>query len=418
MERIPPISEMIQMVLRHVVLVTAVMVVGIVAAVFYAMAQPQIYQTSAVVQIGQEAVPGPGSSTGTNGAALQRLQEIELQMMARDNLAEIIERFDLYGGDEAMSLNDRVFALRNDTNISQIIDEAYRWRPDVAPTALLIEVTNGDPLLAAEVANALVQDWVEQSRSNRTGRVSGALAFFESEEARITAAISALDAQIADFKTEFAGSLPDAIASQRDKLLTLEEQELAIEQQMIEISSSVRPDRAQLTRLEEQLALLRDRKAVVEEELAGAPAVERELNVLVREQTQLNSQYDNIATRRAEAEMGQMLESSQQSESFVVLEQAQVPEHPIAPNRKKIVAMGGAMALVISLVTILVVELRNPVLRTSAQMQRQLGILPVVAIPNIEVRGERVRRRLLWMSAAALVVLLGVLAVQVAMGQR
>lgn len=417
MDRIPPISEMVQAVLRHTILLVSIVTVGLVLAVNYALQQPQIFRTAAVVQIGQDAIADPDASAGTNGPALQRLQIIEQRLMARENLSTLIEVFRLYN-DPDMSMSDRVAALRNDISLSQITNPDYRWRPDVAPTALLIEVTSGNPDQAAQVANALVENLVAQSRNLRTERIDVTLSFYRSEEARIGGDIAALDSEIAVFKAENAGSLPEALSSQRDKLVTLEEQELALEQEIIEANSSVRPDRGSIDRLLEQLRLLRERKEAVEADIARTPNVERDLNALTRRLQQLNDEYDEVVAIRQEAERGQMLEESQNAESFVVLEPAEVPEHPIAPNRKKIVAMGGAGAFALALALIVILELRNPVLRTSGQMQRQLGILPVVAIPNIELPGARLRRRLLWVSSSALVVLLGVVAIQVAIGQR
>ena len=82
--------------------------------------------------------------------------------------------------------------------------------------------------------------------------------------------------------------------------------------------------------------------------------------------------------------MGQMMENSSQTESFLVLETALIPEHPIAPNRRKIVLAGTMLSAIIGLGLVLLLELRNPVIRTASQMERQLGLPPVVSIPNIE----------------------------------
>lgn len=416
MERIPPISELINAVLRHALLVAVVLIGGAVGSVMYALSQPRLYQTAAVVQIAQQTIPDPSSGGPTNAAILTRLQIIEQRLMARDNLVRIIEDLELFSDTPEMSVNDRVQALRTSARVIQITDPALAWRPDVSPTALMIQVDSGDPEEAARVANTFVDNLVAQSRDLRSSQVGDTLAFFVSEEARIGAAITALDNEIAAFKRENAGSLPESLGAQRDQLLSLSDQALEIEQQIIEQQTAVRPDAARLARLTEQLNLLRTRIGLVEAEIAAAPEVERQFAALTRRLQQLTDQYQIVTRNKAEAEMGQMLESAEGSESFLVLERAQVPEHPIAPNRRRIVAAGGLAAAMVAGILVVLLELRNPVLRTAGQMQRRLGLRPVVAIPKIEIRAERVRRRLLWASGSALALLVTIVLVQIALG--
>ena len=51
-------------------------------------------------------------------------------------------------------------------------------------------------------------------------------------------------------------------------------------------------------------------------------------------------------------------------------------------------------------------ELRNPVIRTEAQLERLLGLRAVAVIPNVQVKRERVLKRMIWVTGAFVAILL------------
>ena len=125
-----------------------------------------------------------------------------------------------------------------------------------------------------------------------------------------------------------------------------------------------------------------------------APEIERELSALERNLERLQDQYSVITRRKADAEMGQMLEDRQQMDRFEALETALVPEVPASGSRKKVAIMGGVASLLAGIALAFVVELANPAIRSAMQMERALGVQPVVAIPTIRTRRDRRRRGL------------------------
>jgi len=91
--------------------------------------------------------------------------------------------------------------------------------------------------------------------------------------------------------------------------------------------------------------------------------------------------------------MQQMLEASQKTDSFTVLEKALPPDWPIAPSRKRILAMGGVLSVMLALSLVFVLEMRSPVIWTRGQMERQLRLRAVAAIPVLETpRKRRIRK--------------------------
>lgn len=405
MDQIRTVGELIGVIKRRFFLMAFIVCMGTLGAIYYALNQPSLYETHAALQIESAAVAstGTGQTALSNGAA-HRLTLIEQRLMARDSLVRIVEKLNLFSDGPMMPMNEKVDALRASVQIVQIKDGAQAWQPNITPSGLLISVTFGDPVLAASIANEFLGSVLEENRKRKEERTEGALAFFTSEEARIGAEILKIEEEIAAFKSANSDALPSGILSQRDQLGTLRETELEIEREIIAASSNTSRQRQsvvdlQVSRLEEQKALIQQRINRIEAVIAAAPEVERELGALSRRLRQLQDQYSVITTGRAEAEMGQLLETADQSERFVVLETALVPQWAVSPSRKKIAMLGFIGSGFLACLVALALEMMNPAIRTSAQLERQLGLQPVVSIPYVKTTWEQRRRKLAWVAA-------------------
>lgn len=398
------LNEAINMLLRRIPVWAPITILGIVGSVFYAFSLPRLYETTAVIQVGNSQLSQRVASGAVQPSVGQYLRKIEQRIMARDNLIEIIEGYGLFQEEPPLSLGDQVLRLRLATRIEQITDPAQSWRPDAAPTALTVTVRLSDPELAARITNDFVERVLEQNRAERMAQANRTLQFFESEEKRVGAEISRLDARIAEFKRQNADSLEAVLSTQQERLVALENSLLTVEQQIIELHNSKEKLRKedfqqQLELAQDQQKLILSRREDIQSALDAAPQVEREFNALQRKLDQLEDQFSIISTNRSEAEISQMLEIGRQSNQLTVLETALVPEHPVSPNRKKIVAVGGVLSLLVAGGIVLVLELLNPVIRTTAQMERQLKISPVVSIPIVKTRRDKFFQRtiiLIW----------------------
>lgn len=417
LDQIRTIGELIGVIKRRFFLMAFIVALGTIGAIYNALGQPSLYETRASLQIESAAVASQqlGQASATNGAA-HRLTLIEQRLMARDSLARVIEKLNLFADNPLMPLNEKVDALRESVQIIQIKDGAPSWQPNVTPSGLSITVTYGDPELAAVIANEFLGSVLEENRKRRDERAEGALAFFQAEEGRIGKEILAIEGQIAAFKSANSDALPGGLTSQRDQLGTLRATELEIDREIIALTSNTARQRQsvvnqQVARFEDQKRLIQQRISRIESTISAAPEVERELGALNRRLRQLQDQYSVITTGRAEAEMGQLLDSTDQSERFVVLETALVPEYPISPSRKKIVILGFLVSGFLSCLVALGLEMMNPAIRTSAQLERQLGLQPVVAIPYVSNTWEQRRRKLAWIAG----IVTAILAVPVAL---
>jgi uncharacterized protein involved in exopolysaccharide biosynthesis len=161
-----------------------------------------------------------------------------------------------------------------------------------------------------------------------------------------------------------------------------------------EITQKIKLIDTQLTLHTQQRAVDELRKATLEASIAKTPDVEMGLNALNRSYSDLQFQYQQAVLKQVEAETGEKLEINRQSESFEIIEQARVPDEPDAPNRP-LIAVGGLFgSAALGVVLVVLAEMLDTAIRTPGDLERRLGLRPVVTIPYIRTAAEIHRRRL------------------------
>lgn len=396
------------MVRRRILLIVAVIIAGTAFSVWWTLGQPRVYEATAVAQIESPTVTEPTSviTPGGGGNNIeQRLRLLEQQLMARDNIVAMVERYDLYA-DTGFTLNRKVAQLRESTRIVHITDPNASFGVPRVPTGMMITVSDTSAMTSADLANDFLNQLVTLNRERRSLAAEENLAFFRAEAERVQVAMAALETQIAEFKESNAPYLPAGVAAQRDELQTLKSTLLEIEQKLIELEATRTRQRAEV--IERQSRLLREQQALIQKRIdeinaaiAAAPEVDRQFGVMSRELEQLQEQYTVITRRATEAEMGQILTAQDQFERVEVLETALVPENPVSGSRKKQVALGAFLSGVAGLGLALLLEMMNPVIRTPAQLERTLGLEALVSIPRIKNEESRRRKRMIWLTIIA-----------------
>lgn len=409
---------------RRMRLIMLITFVGCIIALVIALSRIPVYNAIAVVQIEDAQVTGTNTSVGAmvdTRASLdtrRTVQLIEQRVMSRGSLVEIMEKYDLFTNIPNLTPAQRLDAMRQSVSI-EAIGTGEPWQPVQAVSGMVITVNLSDPQKAADVANEVLARVMEEARSRSVDRAKVELEFFNVEEARIRAEIAAAEDVIAQFKSANAEVLPGNISVLQGELTTLNASLLTLRQQILTLESNsarVRPEELerQISLLQDQINLIETRTARINELLSRAPTVERELASLQRELTQLNEQFTVISRRKADAEMSQNLEEQRQLARFEVLEPAIVPVYAVSRSKRSIAMMGGVASVMLAVGVAFVLELMNPPIRNAAQMERVLGIRPVISVPVLEAANAAPSRKkgkgLKVMLGAVIALLLGVIA--------
>lgn len=393
MAQIDSVGHALKALRRRAVLIVVLLVLGTGLSLWMALTRERIYEAFASVQIETPQITVT-SGSGTTNPIETRIRLIEQKLLSRETLLALANEQNLFRSEPPLSDGMRVDMLRDAVQILRLVDPSQSWRTDLQPTGLVIGVRMAEAQQAADVANAMLDLVMREGRDRATRSADNTLTFFETEEARVRAEIAEIEAQIARLKTDRAGALPEAAAARTDRLAMLREAQLELEQQVISFETNrdrLRDEEArrQAALLEQQSLLIADRIAEVETLINAAPEVERELNMLERSRARLQDEFTVVTTRRADAAMSQVLENSAQTERFEVLETALVPDAPISTSRRELAISGFLVSLLVAFGVALGLEWMSPYLRTSAQIERTLGIRPVIVIPDLRIPRAR-----------------------------
>ena len=400
---IQTIDDVLGLVWRRRWLIAAVVVIGMLVSVILGLTRPKYYETGAVIQV-QTPIVGTEDAAAVGARAAQMLQSIEQRLTTRENLVAMIDRHGLFADAPGLSTDQKIAALRSSIRFQSVAsaDQPGFGAPQRV-SALIISTQFGDGDQAARVANDLAQSVLDMSSARQATRAQETYRFYVDESARIDAQVAALERQITDFKNTHADSLPGSAESRRSALTSLETELRALEQSRaaldgertaIERKQNLREtDRrrleeiaAQSNVLDTQRASLEAQRQSISDSLLRQPAVEQELAAFERQMVQLQAQSDVVVTRLAEAESNLRLDEMQQGERFALLERAIIPEYASGGGGKKVAAMGTIGSLGLALGLAFLLDLLFPAVRTSAQMERELDLRPVVAIPEIAFR--------------------------------
>ena len=397
---------------RRFGLIALLVLLGAVAGVLAAARTERVYSATAVLQVVNPVI-AEGDGRIAAASALRRVQIVEQRLMSRRNILELIERYDLLT-DEPLTETERVVAVRSGIEFESV-SAAQGGSPggrDGSLSAVIITTRFGDPDVAAAIANDLANAMVDESAAAVGSRIEGARRFFQQEEERIQQEIAELGATIVDFQAENETLLPAAMTVRREELARLESNlldlgrelsQLRAERELLQADAGRAVSRRRITELDEQIAqraaeevLIAQRVIQLEALIQQGPAIERRMDALQRQMDQLQTQLGTAAAQRREAEVGQRIETDQQSEQFMLLEPAAPADYPVSRSRRAVAMMGLIAGLVGGVGLAFVMEMLQPVLRTARQMERELQLRPAISIPLAASPQERQRRQMIW----------------------
>ncbi len=115
---------------------------------------------------------------------------------------------------------------------------------------------------------------------------------------------------------------------------------------------------------------------------------------------ELERDYEIIQTRYASAvanlnaaRMSERLETTSQGQRITVIENANVPRVASGPNRLLIAAIAIFAGVGLAVGYFVLLEVLNRVIRRPAELVERFDTEPIMTIPYMESRGERIRRR-------------------------
>lgn len=404
MDQFYTLGDFLDLVRRRARIIVLIIVVGCIVSLVYALSQRHLYESSEVIQVTQPSVSRGDADSASDASIARRLQLVEQQLMTRNTVLEIAGKYGVFDDMPDLSETEKVVRMRESISIAGVPAPSDRAREDGVISVLTITATFGTPELAQQIASEFSRRTIELSTDSRMTRARETLEFFQAEEERLTAEINAIEDKIAAYRRENDLARPGELDMRREQvaainaaLLEIERETLRLERQLSDLDRGQRAAtlERQTREIELQLNALADQKALLETRLEGlnqaigsTPEVESELGILERRRENMQTELDVVSVRVAEAELSFKLESERRSETLTVIEEAPLPENPVSGSRKKLALMGGMASVAFAFVVAFLLDMYRPVIRTAAQMERRLGITPVVTIPPVDTRAS------------------------------
>ncbi|SHM53221.1 Uncharacterized protein involved in exopolysaccharide biosynthesis [Paracoccus solventivorans] len=396
-------AEAVSALWRHRWLAGGVLVAGSAISLQVALMQPRSFESSALIQIDNLQSVNPEGDARTSLASSAWLEQIEARLMRRDHLLQILDDYGLFS-DLPATDSEKVALLRQTLRIVPVSQRAPVYGVEPAMGLLQVTAQADSAELAATLANDLAAQLVALNAEIVEQRVQETAAFYIHEETRLEQQIADVDARISDYRRRNFDVLPTGLHNRTEELLQLGVSIREIDAELVGLrrKQAATDDRGsalerqaaeelqrQISVLETQREALQARVAEIEDTARQSVTAEAELAALDRERDTLREQLVGVANRRVAAESQQRRDSSMVSDSFTLLEKAVPPDYPMSSQRKKIALGGGMLSVLAALALTLLMEMRRPVIRTAAQMERITGLRPVIDLPDTKQKNPR-----------------------------
>ena len=223
----------------------------LLVSLFVTLSWPRTYQSKATILLEEPGVSGDIVQPVSAGYADQRVQVITQQVLSRQNLIQLIQKFDLYpDATDQASLLSATVGLKNNIAVdfisAEVNDPRMAGRRQ-ATIAFTLSFKHEDPKTAQAVADELVSLYLAENSRSRQERASGTTEFLAREADKLAGQITDLETKLAAFKSENAGSLPEQVTASQQAMYR-------IEMQLLELRYQIDSQEERKVFLESQLA--------------------------------------------------------------------------------------------------------------------------------------------------------------------
>ncbi len=244
-----------------------VSIVGIVIA----WSLPPVFRATSRLIIETAQIPEQLARSTVSVSGIEQMQIIEQKIMTKENLLDLARRFNLYKVEDGHLDSDIVEDMAARTEFAQI-------RLEVPPTSGLagfaISFEAEEPGVAADVAQAITAQILDDNAKRRVSSADNTLRFFEHSVENLDGELDLLEGELLTFKKANKDALPDSLqyrrneqARQQERLAQLEREEAILRDRrfsliriyegtetVVGISQPLTPDEEMLQQLRRTLA--------------------------------------------------------------------------------------------------------------------------------------------------------------------
>ncbi|MEO1041718.1 MAG: hypothetical protein AAFX52_05470 [Pseudomonadota bacterium] len=240
-----------RMLRRRYRLISVIAAILLTVVVLIAVVWPATYRSSATVLIEQPDVPSELIRSAVTAIPDERLRRIEQRVMTTQNLITVIDKLELYRDEraeiEASALSERIKRRLGLELIRATVTDPNNGREVEYTIGFSLRADDRNPRIAQRLVNEVVTLYLSENLRSRQEQAQGTTGFLSGESDRLLQQISDLETQLASFKRENVGRLPEDVQA---NVRLLERNE----QQLISVMSDMQSLSRQRDYLQDQLA--------------------------------------------------------------------------------------------------------------------------------------------------------------------
>lgn len=221
--RPPDVEDYIDIVRRHRAWIIGPAFAGLVIAVVVAFMWPDTYVSHAVLRITPPQIPESLVPTNLNTLMIERIGQMQQDIMSRGGLSDLITKYDLYKEERNRKpLDDIIDQMRNKDVRVTPIDRGNRF------AAFQISFSYSDRLKARAVVDDLVGKFTERTVKSRRQQANTTTSFLSEELRNAKAELDRLGSALSNFRMKNSGRLPEQAGQNAQALQALQSQLSAI----------------------------------------------------------------------------------------------------------------------------------------------------------------------------------------------
>ncbi|WP_279244996.1 GumC family protein [Candidatus Litorirhabdus singularis] len=213
-----------------------VLAIAVMAALFW----PPTYTSSATILIEEQEIPEDMVRSTITSYANQQVEVIRQRVLTLANIMQLVERFELYDADELARkprmeiAEDFIDAVNLDLLNADIIDPRS-GRPTQATIAFTLDFSADTPRKSLNVANELVNLFLNENLRSRSEQTSSTSDFLRKESDSLESEVRALEEAISIYKSQNQNSLPESFQVNMQNLTRFQSQLIASESRLREL---------------------------------------------------------------------------------------------------------------------------------------------------------------------------------------
>jgi polysaccharide chain length determinant protein (PEP-CTERM system associated) len=201
--------RLVEIVRRRKLIAATAFATILAAAVSFALYLPDIYRASALVLV-ERTISESIVRTPVSGELESRLYVIKQEILSRDRLTELIDRFDLYPTlRPRVGIADVLSQARNDIIVEPAGPEQVSGRTKTVSFTLSYTGDNRDTV--AEVTNAVAAFYVQQNDRMRSEEAIHTTQFLRTQLGDAKQQLDRHETAVRDYTARYTGELPQQV---------------------------------------------------------------------------------------------------------------------------------------------------------------------------------------------------------------